>query len=132
MRPDVCSVRVCETSLSVLELLLDLGVVSCDAVDGSGRPEDPAWKASADNVDNSLVAKSHGICIDIVSRWTKLWIVLTIRMLHFIWYDSMVWLCFNNGSIDLFADVSRGFLNDQLISDVFSDRLVMNMSYRLL
>jgi len=69
MRPDVCSVRVCETSLSVLELLLDLGVVSCDTADGGSRSDDPAWKpTSADSVDDSLLAKSHGICIDIVSR----------------------------------------------------------------
>ena len=81
-RPDVCSVRVCETSLSVLELLLDLGVVSGDAtaaaaaaaaaaVDPAGRPDDSAWKTSAENVNDSLMAKSHGICIDIVSRSTS-------------------------------------------------------------
>ncbi|EFX80552.1 hypothetical protein DAPPUDRAFT_318531 [Daphnia pulex] len=42
-RADVCSVRVCETSLSVLELLLDLGVVK-------------------------LSRHSHGVCVDIVAR----------------------------------------------------------------
>ena len=68
MRSDVCSVRVCETSLSVLELLLDLGVVSCDALNSAARPDEAAWKASGDHMDDVLLSKSHGICIDIVSR----------------------------------------------------------------
>lgn len=66
-RTDVCSVRVCETSLSVLELLLDLGVVTTPA----NSPENVNNKedAAANRVDEDLSRRSHGISIDIVARF---------------------------------------------------------------
>lgn len=56
-RADVCSVRVCETSLSMLELLLDLGVVSA-----AGGKEDA-------NGDEDMANVSHSLCIDMVARY---------------------------------------------------------------
>lgn len=64
-RSDVCSVRVCETSLSVLELLLDLGVVS--AADGSA-PGGARDEAGTNHADDDLSSNAHGLCIDIVAR----------------------------------------------------------------
>lgn len=66
-RPDVCSVRVCETSLSVLELLLDLGVVTTPA----NSPENVTNKDDALRAEEDLSRRSHGICIDIVARFVK-------------------------------------------------------------
>ena len=68
-RADVCSVRVCETSLSVLELLLDLGVVSTTDIDHS---EQEATNYATNGFDQDLSSNSHGICIDIVARQAKL------------------------------------------------------------
>ena len=67
-RADVCSVRVCETSLSVLELLLDLGVVSTTDKDHTSEQEGPTSNYAANSFDQDLSSNSHGICIDIVAR----------------------------------------------------------------
>ena len=66
-RADVCSVRVCETSLSVLELLLDLGVVSTPATSPENATNS-SNKDEANRVDEELSRHSHGVCIDIVAR----------------------------------------------------------------
>ncbi len=66
-RADVCSVRVCETSLSVLELLLDLGVVTTPAT--SPENANSCNKDEANRVDEELSRHSHGVCIDIVARF---------------------------------------------------------------
>lgn len=63
-RAEICSVRVCETSLSVLELLLDLGVVSTADKDCGLAAEEVA----SNGLDQDLSSNSHGICIDIVAR----------------------------------------------------------------
>lgn len=67
-RAEVCSVRVCETSLSVLELLLDLGVVS--ATDGSapGALSGTRDEAGTNHADDDLSSGAHGLCVDIVAR----------------------------------------------------------------
>ena len=64
MRGEVCSVRVCETSLSILELLLDLGV-GINKEEG-GSEDDPS---SGSN-------NSHSICIDIVARFNSYFYIL--------------------------------------------------------
>ena len=69
-RSEVCSVRVCETSLSILELLLDLGVVSLsneenpDPEEVNNRNSDP----TAGTVPDNLSAKTHSFCFDIVAK----------------------------------------------------------------
>jgi len=82
-RADVCSVRVCETSLSVLELLLDLGVVTTPVTspnnsggnkDDHHRRHQPQQQQTA--AGNGLLGvnqeelsrHSHGVCVDIVAR----------------------------------------------------------------
>ncbi|XP_046453317.1 protein unc-80 homolog isoform X4 [Daphnia pulex] len=86
-RADVCSVRVCETSLSVLELLLDLGVVTTPVTspNNSGgnkddhhhhrrqqqqqpQPQQPAGNGLLGVNQEELSRHSHGVCVDIVAR----------------------------------------------------------------
>jgi hypothetical protein len=84
-RADVCSVRVCETSLSVLELLLDLGVVTTPVTspNNSGgnkndhhhrrqQPQQPQQQPAGNGLlgvnQEELSRHSHGVCVDIVAR----------------------------------------------------------------
>ncbi|XP_045030143.1 protein unc-80 homolog isoform X4 [Daphnia magna] len=73
-RADVCSVRVCETSLSVLELLLDLGVVTTPVTSpniSGGNKDGHQQQASGllGQVDQEELSRhSHGVCVDIVAR----------------------------------------------------------------
>lgn len=73
-RADVCSVRVCETSLSVLELLLDLGVVTTPVTspnNSGGNKDGHQQQASGllGQVDQEELSRhSHGVCVDIVAR----------------------------------------------------------------
>ena len=83
-RADVCSVRVCETSLSVLELLLDLGVVTTPVTSpnnsGGNKHDDhhrhQQQQQQQQQTGNGLLGvnqeelsrHSHGVCVDIVAR----------------------------------------------------------------
>ena len=59
-RADVCSVRFCETSLRVLELLFDLGLVSTPAT-SPVNAANSCNKDEAIRVDEELSRQSHGV-----------------------------------------------------------------------
>lgn len=94
-RADVCSVRVCETSLSVLELLLDLGVVTTPAT--SPENANTSHKEEANRSDEDLSRHAHGVCIDIVARSVSR--LLSFLCIHiFSYYFTIVYAGFSNTS----------------------------------
>lgn len=83
----MCSVRVCETSLSVLELLLDLGVVTTPASSPENGAALPKDETGTKPTEEDYSRRSHGICIDIIARLTTHPIDSLLTWYHFA-FDS--------------------------------------------